>query len=277
MTTSNETNERTRMMKAEDVLMILTPMTYLVMLGIEAIVPARVFPKVNWWRGVGIFGLVMMMGVGVITPLLLPLEWLERHRLINATSLGVPLGVIVGYMAVSLCSALWHRALHKSTFLWRMFHQIHHAPQRLDLSGAAIFHPLDIFMFTVVPTMALTLIIGIDPLAAAIVGYVGTFYSLFQHWNVKTPRFLGFIIQRPEAHCEHHELEVHANNYSDFPLWDIVLGSHKNPATFDRRVGFAKPGGYLKMLAFVDVNKSADEGEGETTPPSLSREVPSSR
>lgn len=242
-------------MKADEILMLLTPVTYFAMLGIEALFPARKFPKVKRWRLVGVLSFVMFATIGVITPLLLPVSWLERHRLFDATKLGVPLGVVVGYMVVSLCSALWHRALHKSTVLWRLFHQMHHAPQRLDLPGAVVFHPLDIFMFTVVQTAALTLVIGIDPLAAALVGYVATFYGFFQHWNVKTPRLLGYIIQRPEAHCAHHELDVHAHNYSDFPLWDILLGSFKNPGEFNGRVGFEKEGGYLKMLAFMDVNR----------------------
>jgi sterol desaturase/sphingolipid hydroxylase (fatty acid hydroxylase superfamily) len=246
-------------MKADEILMLLTPLTYLVMLGVEALFPARKFPKVKWWRAVGLFGFVMVSAVGIVTPLLLPLSWLEKHRLFDATKLGVPLGVVVGYMVSSLFAALWHRALHKSNLLWRLFHQIHHAPQRLDLSGSVVFHPLDIFMFTVVPTVGLTLTLGIDPLAAAIVGYVSTFYAFFQHWNVKTPRILGYLIQRPEAHCHHHELEVHASNYSDFPLWDLLLGSFKSPATFDGKVGFAKPGGYLKMLAFKNVNNSNDD------------------
>ena len=54
---------------------------------------------------------------------------------------------------------------------------------------------------------------------------------MFQHWNVKTPRWLGYIIQRPESHGLHHELGVHARNYSDFPLWDMLMGTFVNPET----------------------------------------------
>ena len=31
---------------------------------------------------------------------------------------------------------------------------------------------------------------------------------------------------------------MHAFNYSDLPLWDIVFGTFRNPATFERKVGF---------------------------------------
>jgi sterol desaturase/sphingolipid hydroxylase (fatty acid hydroxylase superfamily) len=225
------------------------------MLAVEARFPARQFPKVRRWRAIGLFCFVVLGGTAtVVTPLLLPTAWLEHHRLIDATRLGVPLGVVAGYAVVSFVSFLWHRALHRFNLLWRLCHQIHHSPRRLDLAGSAVFHPLDIFMFTVMQVLGLTLIIGVDPLAAAITGYVATFYALFQHWNVKTPRWLGYIIQRPEAHGHHHERDVHASNYSDFPLWDLLFGTFKSPATFDGDVGFSVPAPLGKMLLFVDVN-----------------------
>lgn len=250
-------------MNIEDLLFFAYPGTYLVMLALEAVRPAREYPTVKGWRGIGVVGLVMIVSVGIVTPMLLPVEWLERHRLIDATGLGVPTGTVVGYLVLSACTALWHRCLHKSKVLWRI-HQTHHAPRRLDLSGGNVFHPLDIFLFTVVQVGALTLVIGLDPLAAALTGYVASFYTLFQHWNVRTPRWIGYVIQRPEAHGLHHELGVHGRNYSDLPLWDILLGSFASPKTFDGRVGFDRPSPARKLLLLADVN--APDGELDTPP-----------
>jgi sterol desaturase/sphingolipid hydroxylase (fatty acid hydroxylase superfamily) len=99
-------------------------------------------------------------------------------------------------------------------------------------------------------------LLGLDPVTAGTVGYVSAFYALFQHWNVRTPRWLGYIIQRPESHGLHHELGVHARNYSDFPLGDLLMGTFANPSSFDGEVGFA--GAALRrvgaMLLFQDVN-----------------------
>jgi sterol desaturase/sphingolipid hydroxylase (fatty acid hydroxylase superfamily) len=103
--------------------------------------------------------------------------------------------------------------------------------------------------------------LGLDPLAAAVIGYIGAFYGLFQHWNVRTPAWLGYVIQRPEAHCHHHELNVHAYNYADLPIWDIVFGTFKNPDTFEGRVGFADDPSYAKMLVGIDVNEGQDAGQ----------------
>jgi sterol desaturase/sphingolipid hydroxylase (fatty acid hydroxylase superfamily) len=108
---------------------------------------------------------------------------------------------------------------------------------------------------------ATVIVLGLVPLAAALVGYVAAFYGLFQHWNVRTPRWLGYLIQRPEAHCEHHRLGVHADNYGDLPLWDLLFASFRNSATFAGECGFAAPADrrMLAMLAWRDVN-AADYG-----------------
>ena len=97
----------------------------------------------------------------------------------------------------------------------------------------------------------------LEPLAAALTGYVASFYSFFQHWNVRTPRWLGLLIQRPEAHCLHHERGVHARNFGDLPLWDMIFGTFANPADFEGEVGFEAPADRRlgAMLVFVDVNR----------------------
>lgn len=50
---------------------------------------------------------------------------------------------------------------------------------------------------------------------------------------------------------------MHAHNYGDLPLWDILFGSFKNPRDFGTEdVGFASPADrrYGAMLAFKDVS-----------------------
>ena len=49
-------------------------------------------------------------------------------------------------------------------------------------------------------------------------------------WLIRTPRWFGFIIQRPEAHAVHHARGVHAYNYGNVMLWDILLGTFRNPS-----------------------------------------------
>jgi len=246
-------------MSAIDIFGLLVPVTYLAMLGIEALFPARQFPPIPYWRLKGFCFLTVQGLLATLTPLVIPEHWLAAHRLINLEGLGVVGGAMLGYAVVSLVSYAWHRSAHTFSPMWRLFHQIHHSPQRVDMSGAALFHPLETVAFLLIGALVTTLVLGLDPVAAALTGYIAAFYGYFQHMNIRTPRWLGFIIQRPEAHCIHHQRDVHAYNYGDLPVWDMLFGTFRNPVGFEGAVGFDQPATTRlgAMLGFVDVNEPA--------------------
>lgn len=243
-------------MNAEDLLGLAIPVTYLVMLAVEHWRPARRFPPIPWWRTLGAVFVVILLTINMMLPLMLPVEWLATHRLLDLSSLGVGGGAVVGYLVVSLVNYVWHRSEHRFMILWRGFHQLHHSPTRMDISGAAFTHPLEVVAAGIIAIGITVFLLGVDPLAAALTGYIGAFYSMFQHWNIRTPGWLGYIIERPESHCRHHEMNVHADNYSDLPLWDILFGTFRNPETFDGEVGFEGPASRRigAMLLGADVN-----------------------
>ena len=243
-------------MHAVDLIGLLVPVTYLVMLAVESAWPARRFPPRRGWRWLGIAFLVAIGTVATVVPLLVPDGWLAAHRWLDGTRLGVAGGTLVGWVVLSGASFAWHRASHAWTPLWRLGHQLHHSPQRVDISGSVLFHPIEMVVQVLLQMFVTVVVLGLDPIAAALVGYVAAFHGLFQHWNVNTPRWLGFLIQRPEAHCEHHRLGIHASNYGDLPLWDLLFGTFRNPARFDGECGFAAPADrrMAAMLAWRDVN-----------------------
>jgi sterol desaturase/sphingolipid hydroxylase (fatty acid hydroxylase superfamily) len=246
-------------MKLEDLLGITIFGSYGLMMLLEALFPAREYPARRFWRLRGFLFLLMMAVVATFTPLALPAEWLAAHRVFDLSALGIVPGAIIGYAAVSLASYAYHRAAHRFDFIWRTFHQLHHAPQRMDMGGAALFHPLEIAVFVVLSTVTTTLVLGLSPEAAAVTGLVAQLYSFFQHMNIKTPRILGYFIQRPEAHFVHHARDVHAHNYGDLPIWDVLFGTFENPARYgEGEVGFEAPsdGRYGAMLAFRDVSNA---------------------
>jgi sterol desaturase/sphingolipid hydroxylase (fatty acid hydroxylase superfamily) len=242
-----------------DFVSLLVPLTYLVMLGIERWRPARQFPPRRGWTWVGIGFLVLLGTVSTVVPLALDPHWLEAHRWLDGTPLGVVGGTVVGYVVLSGCMYAVHRTFHEVGWLWRLTHQLHHSPQRIDISGSVLFHPVEMVIQVLLQLFVTVIVLGLDPLAAALVGYVAAFYGMFQHWNVRTPRWLGYLIQRPEAHCEHHRRGVHANNYGDLPIWDLLLGTFRNPARFDGECGFDAPADRRigAILAFQDVNQPA--------------------
>ena len=78
---------------------------------------------------------------------------------------------------------------------------------------------------------------------------------------MKTPYWLGYLFQRPESHCVHHQEGVHSYNYADLPLWDMLFGTFRNPKSCEARCGFgpAREHAAAEMLAGVDVNATAAE------------------
>ncbi len=246
-------------MSLDDLVGLVIVGSFFLVMGLEALWPARAYPKRTLWRLRGVGFLAVMAVVATVLPLLLPAEWVAKHRLLDGTGLGTVGGVLVGYAVVSFVNFVWHRATHRYDFLWRTFHQLHHAPARLDIAGAPVFHPFDLAMYVLLSTVTTTLVLGLTPEAAALTSLVAQLYAFFQHANLKTPRWLGWVIQRPEAHFVHHQRGVHGFNYSDLPLWDMLFGSYRNPATFGtEEVGFepAAEARYGAMLLTCDVGQA---------------------
>ncbi len=245
-------------MEAVDVVSLLIPATYLAMFAVERWRPARRFPARRGWAWLGIAFLLLVGTVSSVLPLLLPADWMACHRWMDGTGLGVAGGAVVGYVVLSGLMYFVHRGFHTVPWLWRLTHQLHHSPQRVDIPGSVLFHPLEMAVQVLLQLFVTVIVLGLDPLAAALTGYVAAFYGMFQHWNVNTPPWLGYLIQRPEAHCEHHRRGVHAFNYGDLPVWDLLLGTFRNPARFDGECGFDGPSDRRvgAMLAFDDVNAS---------------------
>lgn len=239
-----------------DVVGLLVPVTYFAFLVTEKLWPAREFPPRRGWQWLGIAFLALIGTISTVVPLLLPGEWLAAHRWVDGAPLGVAGGTLVGYVVMEGVIYAWHRTAHNVGFLWRGFHQLHHSPRRVDIPGSVLFHPLEMVVQTSLQVFVTVIALGLEPLAAALVGYLVAFNGFFQHWNVRTPHWLGYVIQRPESHCVHHRLGFHYYNYSDFPPWDMLFGTFRNPAKFMGECGFEHGADrrLATMLVFGDVN-----------------------
>lgn len=154
--------------------------------------------------------------------------------------------------------------MHKNNTLWRVFHQMHHSSKRLDIPSAFYFSPLDMIGWTVLGSLCFALIMGLSPQATTMVLLTLNFLGIFQHANIKTPQWLGYLIQRPESHTIHHAKGIHAYNYSDLPIFDILFGTFKNPKEFEHDTGFyhGASARIIEMLRFKDLNKEANEAGG---------------
>lgn len=203
----------------------------------EALAPARRLPQVKGWRQRGLAAFAAFFLLSSYLPLFYN-EHVARLQCFDLTALGTWAGAGFGLLVYELGVYLWHRSMHASDLLWRTFHQMHHSAERLDTFGAFWFSPLDMIGWTVLFSLCLTLLVGLTPEATTLVMLATTFLGTFQHANLRTPRWLGYLIQRPESHSRHHERGVHAGNYSDLPLFDMLFGTFHNPREFTAFTGF---------------------------------------
>jgi sterol desaturase/sphingolipid hydroxylase (fatty acid hydroxylase superfamily) len=226
----------------------------------EAVFPARRLPRVRLWRTRGVLAFGCYMAISSYLPFLWA-EWLAPLQLFDLSGLSTLAGAVIGVLAYEAGVWIWHRGLHGSGTLWRYLHQWHHSAERLDTWGAFWFSPLDMVGWTALFSLALTLV-GLSPSAVFATVCFTTFLSVFQHANVHTPRWLGVLVQRPESHSWHHARGVHAGNYSDLPLFDILLGTWKNPRDFAPQQGFhhGASSEFAGLLLGRDVASMADAG-----------------
>jgi len=238
---------------------------FVLMLVVERLRPGRRFPRVPCFLARA--AMLNLLQIGCVLAVGRTLDpWLREHRLWSADRLGVAGGALLGYVAVTFLYYWWHRARHAVPFLWRWFHQLHHSPRRIELVTSFYKHPVELIANALLSSAILYLVVGVGAQPAAIAVTMTGVAELFYHWNVATPYWLGFLIQRPESHCVHHQEGVHAFNFGDLPLWDWLFGTLRNPREWDARCGFGEKENELgAMLRGVDVSATRNETWGAST------------
>ena len=225
------------------------------MITVELRRPGRNWPIVgSWWSRA-----IALNGFQVFSVWLAGFAWdgrMIRHRSWSADWMGNTAGAFLGYFVITFVFYWWHRARHLSPFLWRWIHQIHHSAQRIEIITSFYKHPLEILLDSLISSLLLYLVVGLGSTAAVGAVLLSGLAELVYHWNISTPHWLGYIFQRPESHCIHHQEGIHAFNYSDLPLWDMLFGTFRNPAKWEGRCGFGpeREVRLLEMLRGVDVN-----------------------
>lgn len=223
----------------------------------EALAPARRLPQVRHWRlrALGAFAVYFLLSS------YLPLLWagpLASVQLFDLAEWPAWAAAVAGLFGYELGAYAWHRSMHRFSPLWRGIHQMHHSAERLDVVGAFWFSPADMVAWTLLPSLVLTLL-GVPAQAATLVLLIITFLAILQHANVRTPRWLGYLVQRPEMHTVHHARGIHHFNYADLPVFDLLFGTFRNPAGHEHDTGFwhGASARVLDMLRLRDVSQPA--------------------
>lgn len=228
-------------------------------LALDLVYRARSYETPRYWRLYGLAVTIVVVGISMGTALVWG-TFLEGVSLFDGRGLGIAGGAAVGVLVYEFMHYGYHRLAHEWPVLWRLGHQMHHAPESVDAFGANYLHPIDIFFFSTWSSLVFFPLLGLTPEAGVLGSAFLGFNAVFQHANIRTPRWLGYIIQRPESHGIHHGRSIHAYNYADLPIIDMLFGTFRNPVSVEgleagfyrgasRRIG--------AMLAFRDVSRRA--------------------
>jgi sterol desaturase/sphingolipid hydroxylase (fatty acid hydroxylase superfamily) len=235
---------------------ILMPVTFVTMVAIERAYPGRPLPPIRGWLAKGVIWFAIACAGYICVPTWVA-GWVAGGSRSPFHLNHAGLGGLAGFVVADAISHVLHRTLHQVGPLWRWTQQLHHSAERIDVATSTYRHPFDLAVQLGALALAVFLL-DLSPDAAALAAYLTLAARMFMHLNVRTPQWLGWIIQRPEAHAVHHARGVHAYNYGTLPLWDIALGTFRNPARFS-----SEPAGYWdgasrevkQMLVGTDVGE----------------------
>ncbi len=134
---------------------------------VERVLPGRDLPEAPGWYARAVF--LNLCQVGMV--LLAGLAWNRWLQSWNAfhISKGMPpfLQGFIGWFVGTFVFYWWHRARHDSDSLWRIFHQIHHSPARIEVLTAFYKHPIEIAADSVIASALMFSFLGASPAGGA--------------------------------------------------------------------------------------------------------------
>lgn len=155
-------------------------------------------------------------------------------------SMPAVLAALIAYVVFTFVAYWWHRLRHASPLAWRLFHQLHHSPKRLQTLTAFYIHPLDMCFDLLISNSVVFILLGLNLEAASWFLLITGSAGFLIHANIRLPRWVGYVFQTPEMHRLHHKSGHHSQNYSDIVCWDMLFGTYSNPKTDVEDCGFSK-------------------------------------
>lgn len=182
---------------------ILVTVSTLVFLALERLFPGRDLPHSKGWYTRAILVNLAQLCITLATAKL----WIEVFggvSLLKLSNWENPLlEGFVGWFVGTFFFYWWHRLRHAKGW-WLVFHQIHHSPSRIELLTSFYKHPVEIFVDAVLSAVVLYPLLGCSLLGAFWYNFFAGTGEYFYHANLRTPRWLRYIIQTPELHSVHH-------------------------------------------------------------------------
>lgn len=232
---TNNTNWRTRWLHN------------LSLFGIDALVVRLIQPS-----------LLLLIALHLNNHAFLYLDWFIHHPI---------LATLLAILLLDLAIYLQHRAFHVVPLFWRL-HKVHHSDEKIDISTAIRFHPLEIALSLLYKT-ALIYVFAIPVTAVLLFDVLLNSAAMFNHTNGKMPKkldkLLRLLLVTPDMHRIHHSVRLQEanSNYGFFlSIWDRLFASYTQTHT-DQAINVGMP----------KVNKSPEATEkGNALASSLNNE-----
>src|SRR5262245_25172778 len=114
------------------------------MIAVEKVWPAAELPAVRaWWARVIAVNLVQL-GIVLVAGVTWD-RWLASASLFQLRDhLGTAGQALAAYLVSTLIYYGWHRVRHESQWFWRLCHQLHHSPRRIEIVTSFYKHPVEI-------------------------------------------------------------------------------------------------------------------------------------
>jgi sterol desaturase/sphingolipid hydroxylase (fatty acid hydroxylase superfamily) len=221
---------------------------------LERVAPGRALPNAPGWYARAMIVTLFQIGITLATSH----AWSHlfgRTSLFDLDLLQRPaLEGFIGWFAGTFFFYWWHRIRHMNGW-WVLFHQVHHSPARIETVTSFYKHPIEILADSALAAAVLYPLLGCSLQGAMWFNVFAATGEFFYHSNFKSPRWLKYIIQTPELHSIHHEIDVHAFNFGDLPIWDRLFGTYRDTDSFARQCGFPRHNErhLARMLLFQDV------------------------
>jgi sterol desaturase/sphingolipid hydroxylase (fatty acid hydroxylase superfamily) len=202
---------------------------------LERLSPGWSLPSVRTWP-LRVVAVDLVQLAVVLLAVITWARWLSAFSLLHLSRYADPwLAGFIAYFAATSVFYWWHRARHEIDLLWRIFHQIRHSPQRIEVNTSFYKHPVEMVVNSVIGSVLVYTLLGLTVESAAIYTFFTAVGEFFYRTSVRTPRW-----------------------------WDMLFGTYENPPRFLASCGFddAKER-LLPMLAFTDVHKGASAGAAQ--------------
>ena len=207
------------------------------MSALEALFPARERVQTRTRRWGTNFSLVVIdtLAIRLLFPVIAvgAALWAQTRGwgLLNLAIMPFWMKVLLAVIVLDMMIYWQHVAFHRIPSLWRL-HKVHHADRDLDASSGLRFHPVEI-VISMIYKMGIVAALGAPVLAVIIFEIVLNACAVFNHANVRLPRWierpLRLVMVTPALHRIHHsviERETNTNYGFSVIWWDKIFKSY---------------------------------------------------